>query len=208
MVAATSGADAIGTVVDAPSPRAVNATLAREILTVAWDLDRVVVMLPRNVEKAVQIAKTACPTILQLHGREEPMFLVSLREALDAEGLAETRIIKSIGIGPDSDREDLLQTCKSYAKSTDGLLFDTNTTGTPGGTGKVHDWQVSRWIRDRLGETRVILAGGLNPSNVARAILAVKPFGVDVSTGVELKPGKKNPEMISAFIEAVRRTEP
>ena len=160
--------------------------------------------MPGSIEEVVQITRIACPTILQLHGDESPTFLASLREELDREGFGATRIIKTIGVAPDSKRDDLLKTCKSYSDSIDGVLLDSKIHGSSGGTGAAHDWEVSRWLVGILDGKRVILAGGLNPGNVARAISAVKPFGVDVSSGVETRPGRKDPEMVKSFICAAR----
>ncbi|HKY39488.1 MAG TPA: phosphoribosylanthranilate isomerase [Polyangiaceae bacterium] len=81
------------------------------------------------------------------------------------------------------------------------LLVDTKVGGASGGTGKVFDWQL---VTDLTAQRQLILAGGLTPSNVAAAVRVLKPFGVDVASGVESTPGRKDPQRLRAFVEAVR----
>jgi phosphoribosylanthranilate isomerase len=81
------------------------------------------------------------------------------------------------------------------------LLVDTKVPGASGGTGKVFDWQL---VTDLVAERQLILAGGLTPANVAGAVRVLKPFGVDVASGVESAPGQKDPARLRAFVEAVR----
>ena len=87
------------------------------------------------------------------------------------------------------------------AGAADAVLLDTFKNGKLGGTGAVHDWSVSAAVARDL-RVPVILAGGLNPSNVGEAIRMVKPYAVDVSSGVEASPGRKAPAKIKAFIQA------
>ncbi|KXA91256.1 hypothetical protein AKJ57_01960, partial [candidate division MSBL1 archaeon SCGC-AAA259A05] len=97
---------------------------------------------------------------------------------------------------------ELISRAKNTAQASDLLLLDTEG-GAPGGTGKVHDWRVSREIVRRL-DIPIILAGGLNPFNVQEAIKEVKPYGVDVASGVEVEGGKKDPELVREFIQNAR----
>jgi phosphoribosylanthranilate isomerase len=88
------------------------------------------------------------------------------------------------------------------------LFLDSGTLQQPGGTGVAFDWQRAAPIVERIKQVvRVVVAGGLNPTNVTDAIDILNPWGVDVSSGVEAKPGKKDPEKVKAFITAVRQTE-
>jgi len=80
--------------------------------------------------------------------------------------------------------------------------------GKYGGTGTVHDWKVSRSLMLRIKPKPLILAGGLNPANVKSAIQTVQPYAVDVSTGVETKPGCKDPEKVVEFIHKVKEVKP
>jgi phosphoribosylanthranilate isomerase len=85
----------------------------------------------------------------------------------------------------------------------DAVLTDSFVPGAHGGTGKPHNWNVSRAIRERIAPTPLILAGGLTPGNVRAAIETVRPYAVDVSSGVEVRAGIKDPAKIRAFIDAV-----
>ena len=88
------------------------------------------------------------------------------------------------------------------------IFLDSSTLQQPGGTGLAFDWQKAAPIVKRMKAVmRVVVAGGLNPTNVTDAIDILNPWGVDVSSGVEAKPGKKDPEKIKAFITAVRQAE-
>ncbi len=90
----------------------------------------------------------------------------------------------------------------------DGLFLDSGTAEVPGGTGKAFGWAEAAPVVEGLrGSTKIVVAGGLTPGNVADAIRILKPWGVDVSSGVEARPGKKDPERVRAFIAAVRQTE-
>jgi phosphoribosylanthranilate isomerase len=85
------------------------------------------------------------------------------------------------------------------------LLFDSQANGVLGGTGTTFDWQGTRGMIQVISlKLPVIVAGGLTPTNVTQAIRLLKPFGVDVSSGVEAEPGKKDPEKIRAFVQAAR----
>jgi phosphoribosylanthranilate isomerase len=89
------------------------------------------------------------------------------------------------------------------------ILVDSGTPQQPGGTGRVFDWEKGRHVVGAIGASgfKVIAAGGLTPDNVTEAIRALAPWGVDVVSGVEASPGKKNPEKVRAFITAVRQSE-
>lgn len=203
-IAVALGADAIGTLVNVPSPRSVSPAKAKKILDKGTNVDKAVVIMPRDVDDAIRIARITHPTMLQLHGAEGTSFIDRLREDLRRQDLDNIKLIKAIGIDPPAERDLLLTACRRYLSLVDGFVFDTKTPKGTGGTGLQHDWNISRWLRERLPEKPVILAGGLNPGNVATAISVVNPFGVDVSTGVERAPGRKDAEMIKSFIGVAR----
>jgi phosphoribosylanthranilate isomerase len=88
------------------------------------------------------------------------------------------------------------------------IFLDSGSLQQPGGTGTVFDWQKAAPIVAQMKQVvRVVVAGGLNPTNVIEAIHVLNPWGVDVSSGVEAKPGKKDPEKVQAFVAAVRQAE-
>jgi phosphoribosylanthranilate isomerase len=136
---------------------------------------------------------------VQLHGPVDPAELRTLR-ALDP-GLF---VMKSLIVRPEGGGE-LEADLAAYRPWADAFLTDTYdpATGATGATGKTHDWAVSRRLVE-IAERPVILAGGLNPGNVARAIREVRPAGVDAHTGVEGRDGRKNPDLIRAFVQAAR----
>ena len=138
--------------------------------------------------------------IVQLHGDITTAELKQLKR-IDPD----LTIIKSLVIGLHSE-ETLQLTIKSLSPFVDAFITDTYDpqTGASGATGKLHDWQVSKRFVE-LSERPVILAGGLNPENVRAAILAVRPAGVDVHTGVEDSSGRKSRQKVLKFIEEAEK---
>lgn len=130
---------------------------------------------------------------IQVHGDVPPDGLRTLRAlAPDA------RLIKAIHVtGPDAVAQ-----AKAFAPLADALLLDSRDADRLGGTGRTHDWTISRRIVDAVAPVPVILAGGLTPDNVATAIATVRPAGVDVNSGVEDPTGAKDPARMRAFISA------
>ncbi len=128
---------------------------------------------------------------IQVHGDVPPDGLRTLRAlAPDA------RLIKAIHVtGPDAVAQ-----AKAFAPLADALLLDSRDADRLGGTGRTHDWTISRRIVDAVAPVPVILAGGLTPDNVATAIATVRPAGVDVNSGVEDPTGAKDPARMRAFI--------
>jgi phosphoribosylanthranilate isomerase len=111
-------------------------------------------------------------------------------------------VVKAVPVGPGFRVEDALR----YQDAADGILLDTRPPGggaPPGGTGKAFDWSLARGVRERVGF--LMLAGGLTPDNVGKALSAVRPDAVDVSSGVESAPGRKDPVKVRAFLDAVAR---
>ncbi|MCA9750958.1 MAG: phosphoribosylanthranilate isomerase [Gemmatimonadetes bacterium] len=188
LVAAEAGADALGFVF-AESPRRVSEELVRAIVR---DLPphvlRVGVFVDETPAKVAGVIAATEIDRVQLHGFEEPM----VRE------LAGTRVLKAFR----ARGEEVLEEIRERAEPT--FLLDSWSATVAGGTGERFDWSLARRAAE-LG--RMILAGGLTPENVADAIATVRPFGVDVSSGVEDSPGLKNAERIRAFIDAVRAAD-
>jgi phosphoribosylanthranilate isomerase len=186
--AAEAGVDAIGFVF-AESPRRIDPTEARLI---ARDLPthilRFGVFVDATPADIARIVTEAGLDRVQLHGFEEPM----VRE------LVGSRVIKAFR----ARDESVLDEIREWAVDT--FIVDTWSPAATGGTGHTFDWSLGRRAA-RLG--RMVLAGGLTPENVGRALQEVEPFGVDVSSGVEESPGVKDPEKIRAFVEAVRASD-
>lgn len=184
--AVDNGADAIGLVFYAPSPRNVAIEQAAEIANRIPAFVTVVGLFvnaePDFVREVISRVKL---DLLQFHGDETPQQCASY-------GLP---FIKAIRVKSDTN---LVQCAKDFSASK-ALLLDTFTDGVAGGTGHVFDWNL---IPASLGKP-VILAGGLNAQNLAQAISQVKPYAVDVSGGVELSKGIKDAAKIAAFMQQV-----
>lgn len=193
LIAMNYGSDFLGFIVDEKlkSKRRISAEKVRDIVSNLKSKPKVVVvMAPRSLDEVIRMEEMLRPYAFQLHGNETLDFIETLKSEVKA------KIIKAIGISEDIK----LDYVKEYAEITDFILLDTKVNSATGGTGKVHDWNISKRIRDELYPKRVILAGGLKPENVREAIKKVKPYAVDVSSGVESKIGKKDPEKIKKFI--------
>lgn len=185
LAAVAAGADAIGLVFYPPSPRAVSVDEAVRILSVLPPfVSSVGLFLDPEVAAVDEVLNVVPLSMLQFHGRESAAFCHSFkRPYLKALGLAGNRPLNA----------------DDYVDAA-ALLFDSHAPGEAGGTGKTFDWQ-------RLPRTQrpVILAGGLTPQNVGEAVRQVRPYAVDVSSGVELAPGRKDPSLMKAFVEEVQR---
>ncbi|MDD2832426.1 MAG: phosphoribosylanthranilate isomerase [Methylotenera sp.] len=180
------GADAIGLVFYAPSPRAVTLQQAQMIVQAMPAFVSVVGLFVNAAPDFVKAVTSAVRLdLLQFHGDETP-------EVCESYGQP---FIKAIRIKSDTN---LVQCAKDFSAAK-ALLLDTYTEGVAGGTGQVFDWQLIPPSLDKP----VILAGGLNADNVAQAISQVQPYAVDVSGGVESSKGIKDEAKMAAFMQQV-----
>lgn len=185
--AARSGAHAIGMVFYSKSPRAVsNATARRIVDSLPAFVTPVALFVDPELAEVKRIIEEVRPQLLQFHGEEEPDFC----------GRFDLPYIKATRVKPGVD---LLQYARRYPAAK-GLLLDAFVEGSHGGTGSAFDW---RLIPDPL-PLPLILAGGLDPDNVGDAVRKVRPWAVDVSSGVEAARGIKDAAKIAAFIRGVR----
>ena len=206
ILAAEAGADAIGVIYVANTKRYVDLGAVTRIFdAVPIFVSKVVVLTLDNdpiesvQDKINRIVDTGADCI-QLHGDEPVELIADLREFLNAQ----VKVIKKVGVG--GTKEKCLENALAYESVVDALLLDTVTDGAIGGTGKEHDWNISKEIVERVKKP-VILAGGLNPDNVANAIALVKPYAVDVSSGVEREVRIKDAVKVNRFIEAAKSDE-
>jgi phosphoribosylanthranilate isomerase len=200
--AADAGADAIGLVFWPGTPRVVTHAQAKAIVAALPPYVTVVGLFVDPEPQAVRGALAAVPIdVLQFHGNEPASFCRAF----------ERRYVKAI---PVKDGVDLLESLSPYDDAS-ALLFDAFREGDlPGGTGRAFDWgRLTVDVRARL-PAPLILSGGLDADNVARAITAVAPWGVDVSSGVEERAsdgaprrGRKDPARIRAFVQGVRSAD-
>jgi phosphoribosylanthranilate isomerase len=194
-VAVDAGADAVGFVFWPMSPRRTSIEKAAEIVrALPTTVRRVGVFVNEARETMARAADAVGLDLLQLHG-DEPV------EAL--AGLPRP-VLKAVRVGKGFAEEEALR----YAACAAGILVDTRLPGEtqmPGGTGVPFDWALVKGLARRV--SFLMLAGGLGPDNVGEAVRAVRPHAVDVSSGVELLPGRKDPERVRAFVRAAREAE-
>ncbi len=187
LTAACLGADAVGVVLYRESPRFVSHEQARSIVDALPPFVATVALMVNPSAEEVQTAiEQVRPALLQFHGDESAEFCS--RFSLP--------YIKALRVKKETD---LLQYARDYA-SAKGLLLDTFVEGARGGTGAMFDWS----LIPRDLPLPIILAGGLNPDNVAEAIRQVRPWAVDVSSGVETARGIKDAALMAAFIRGVK----
>jgi phosphoribosylanthranilate isomerase len=180
--AACCGADALGLNFYAQSPRCVTPEQARDIVAALPPLVTTVGLFVNHpAEEIIDIARFCGLDVLQLHGDETP----------DQCQLPPWRVIKALRIRDERSLADLA------AYRVSGMLLDAWQADSYGGTGHRFNWQLAV---EAARQRQIILAGGLTAANVAEAVRVVRPYGVDVSSGVESAPGRKDPELVAAFI--------
>ncbi len=193
-VAEEAGADYLG-VVFATSPRQRSEKEARRI----WQgtrAKRVGVFVDGPEKEVLERARRVGLSVVQLHGAEDPDYCQRLSKAGDWD------VWKAVRLGAERELEVALE---RYSEVVAGLVVEGWSARGHGGVGARFDWSWFVGVRDSWPKSlRLILAGGLNPDNVAEAIERVRPGVVDVSSGVESAPGIKNPDAVWAFVEAVR----
>jgi phosphoribosylanthranilate isomerase len=186
------GAWAIGLIHHPDSPRFVEPEVAEEIgAALKRRVEVAGVFVDSTMDEIVDAADREQLTIVQLHGDQGPQFC---REVARRTG---AKVMKAFRVRSSADVRG------AEAFRTDYHLFDAYRPQTPGGTGESFDWELLAGRRSRIP---ALLAGGLTPENVGEAILAAKPWGVDVVSGVEAEPGRKDARKLAAFFEAVRST--
>lgn len=190
IAAADYGADAIGLVFYPQSPRAVKKKNIAEITTglPSW-VDVVALFVDPSEEEVRQVLATNTINLLQFHGQESETFCKSF----------DVPYIKAIRV---KNYGTISNISNAYA-SAEMLLLDSHSKKAPGGTGSKFDWKIGESVTAR-STNKIVVAGGLNPNNVQKAIQKIKPYGVDVSSGVEQSHGVKKLSKMKAFIEGAR----
>lgn len=190
LMVAQNGADAIGLVFYAPSPRAVSVEQATEIADALPPfMTKTALFVDPEPELVEQVLRSVKIDLLQFHGKESPEFCEQFSRRYSCPYIKAVRM---------REETDLKALARDYASAA-GLLLDAYKPGVPGGTGERFNW---RWIPDTLAKP-VILAGGLNAGNVGQAVQSVAPWAVDVSGGVEAAKGIKSAEQVRLFIQQV-----
>ena len=189
--AIAAGADALGFVFVPGTPRYISPDLAGEIVReLPPFIARVGLFVDAETRTVAEVLVRSGMDTLQVHGEETPDFVRQFRRAV--------KVMKAFRVRG----EETLMRLPAYADAVDAVLLDAYVAGAHGGTGAQFDWNLAVRARD-LGKP-LVLAGGLTPTNVAEAVRTVRPFGVDVSSGVESAPGQKDPEKLAAFVRAAK----
>jgi len=201
--AVSLGAWAVGMILWPRSPRAVSLEQGAEVAAVLRRRAEIVgVFVNPSLDEVVRAADMLALTMLQFHGQEGPNFC---GEAGRRTGC---RVIKAARVQSSADVQAL------NAFHTDFHLLDSYVAGVPGGSGETFAWELAAEHRLTTPSLRqgeripLILSGGLTPENVGEAVTVVRPYAVDVASGVELSPGIKIPERMRAFAEAVAAADP
>ena len=183
-----AGADAVGLIVDVSvdTPREIADQRAVELARATPPfVTTVLVTMPERPEATVDLASRVQPDVVQVHGDLTPGDLAYLSAKAHGD------VVKAVS--PEA--------AAKYDTVADALLVDSLDEAGAGGTGETHDWDRTRELVDSLSSP-VVLAGGLTPENVAEAVDVVRPFAVDVASGVESEPGRKDAGAVAAFVEA------
>lgn len=226
LLAAESGADAVGFVF-APSPRRVTVEQVAAITpALPFQVKKIGVFGDHSVDEIVFTVRAAGLNGAQLHGGSNLHRVEKLRKEFGGELF----LIQTLHWPLDGDSDEVEEEFRSRWRATvrhncvDAVLLDSKTVTASGGTGRSFNWARSRAVLDEVGggldgpldssgdgsgrgSLKVIVAGGLHAGNVAAAVRALRPWGVDVASGTESAPGKKDPRRIRDFIAAVRAAE-
>lgn len=191
LAAVKAGANMLGFNFYRRSPRYIAPGSARDVIDkLDGAATAVGVFVNENIYEMARIAMVSNVDMIQLHGDEGPEYCE------DALNFTSLNIIKAFRVSRDFD----VGLIRDY--EVDSILVDAFVAGVYGGTGHLPELDTARLIAEQ--HPRVYLAGGLNPTNVAEAVRQVHPFAVDVASGVESSPGKKDPNKLKAFIEAAK----
>ena len=188
LFAADLGVDALGFVFYPQSPRNIEPKKARKIIQqLPPFLAKVGVFVNETAARVNEIIELTGIDVVQLHGQEAPEYCQRF----------ERKVIKAFRIAPNFDPAQI----EVYKVAA--YLLDTYLTGICGGTGEIFNWEIAKRAK-QYG--RIILAGGLNPENIKEAICQVEPYGVDISSGVEIRPGEKDKRKLEQLVLQVRST--
>lgn len=195
------GASALGFIF-APSPRRITPIEASRIIqSIDPAVETIGVFVNQPPSVILSSARRAGLSGVQLHGEEDPKMVGTLRELARREKTP-LKIYKAVRM---STIDDSFAWDVESSKMLAGMLLDSGTPIQRGGTGRQFDWdEAAPLVRLLSRRAKIIVAGGLDPHNVSRAMALFQPYGLDVVSGVERAPGKKSPEKLRAFFEAVQ----
>jgi phosphoribosylanthranilate isomerase len=203
LVAVEAGADAVGFVF-APSPRRVTtAEVAAITPRLPVTIEKIGVFVDAALEEIVATVQACGLSGVQLHFDAEPKLPARLHERLGPE----LRILRVMHFNAETAEQfAVAHAAHLQNPHVDAVLVDSRMTAAVGGTGVVFDWIAARQaiFQNAEARQRLVAAGGLSPANVAEAINALRPWGVDTASGVEAAPGRKNPAKVREFVARAR----
>ncbi|NBC86150.1 MAG: phosphoribosylanthranilate isomerase [Bacteroidetes bacterium] len=188
---AGEGVDYLGFVQHEDSPRYVVPSLVSDMLEWLYGPESVGVFVNKSAEEVNQIAATAGFDYVQLHGEESP----------ETCRVIERPIIKAIRVRHDASSDQLRAIMERYDGLVEHFLLDTHNSSVWGGTGESFNWRLARELST---DYSIFLAGGIDAGNIERAVKTMRPFAIDLSSGVESAPGVKSFEKVDAFLDAFR----
>jgi len=186
------GVDYLGFIQHKESPRYVDPAMVKQILEWVYGPTPVGVFVNSPADEVNRISDEAGFEVVQLHGEES----AELVEAVDRP------VIKAIRVRHDASSGQLRAVFERYEDVAEYFLLDTHNSSTWGGTGESFNWRVARELAN---EYLIFLAGGIDADNVERALLTMRPYAIDLSSGLESDPGQKSFEKIDAFFDAFRK---
>jgi phosphoribosylanthranilate isomerase len=209
-MAAQAGADSLGFVTEYPVsvPWNLNRDRSAELVASAPPFVTTTAVVGGTVDQMVAIARAVRPNFLQLHGDETMDEIQAVCNALKGTGI---RVIKALRINVDTGQAqfsatDPIEACRALSQSgIVGLVVDSKTSSRPAGTGVTLDWTVISGVSANVA-VPLILAGGLDPDNVGRAVKTVRPYAVDVISGVEKSAGVKDARLMERFVRAAKES--
>jgi phosphoribosylanthranilate isomerase len=204
-LAVEAGADAVGFVF-APSPRRVTAAEAAGIISqLPAAIEKIGVFVDAGLDEIDSTVRASGLTGVQLHFNTAP----ELPSQLRAQFGSALRILRVVHFEAGAGRKLEAELSELAGKpDIDAVMVDSRTANAAGGTGVAFDWtEARRTIFGNAGKLKLIAAGGLNPANVTEAIATLEPWGVDVVSGVEASPGRKDPEKVRAFVARARAAQ-
>jgi len=202
LVAVEAGADAVGFVFYEKSPRCVTVETAREIVTkLPTKVEKVGVFVNEHEERLCSVIDETGITGIQMHGDKEDPHVADLVVARKAR----VNVLAAISMSQPNPQGWAMMW---HPDSVRAFLVDSGSSSKHGGTGNTFDWDAAVTVLNDIKKFgKVVAAGGLTSENVQQAAEKLKPWGVDVVSGVEASPGKKDPEKVRAFVRAVREMD-
>jgi phosphoribosylanthranilate isomerase len=186
---AAAGADCLGFILHPQSPRNVEPAAVREMSEWLFGVDTVGVFVDVSADVVNEVALGCGFAFVQLHGDESPEYCARI----------DVPLIKAFRVADSTQPSALWSAAASYEGVADYFLFDTYSTEAHGGTGRTFDWSI---LGDYPLGTPFFLSGGISAGNVTEAVTIARPFAIDVSSSIEVSPGKKDFDRLAAFLEA------